>query len=209
MYSQFMSDVRTARLRRRRIQKQKVKVRVCDVSSGVAEVSRSPSRSSNNIEQFVTECRRIVALHCKRVTPTRYERLPNVASLSDHDDSADLSSMIRQIVREEEAKISTIEDIVKEEIGRTLAPISKPRRSPPQKERPRQFFNTRYEAAQTIRPQPEPHYRKQGGRRETNEWRTTEGKPICFHCGRPGHVVRYCRNRQRQNEERRNQYYQG
>ncbi|UYV84411.1 hypothetical protein LAZ67_X002045 [Cordylochernes scorpioides] len=168
-------------------------------------------RDMHNTERFVTECRRIEALHCKRVTSTRYERLPNVASLSDHDDRADLSSMIRQIVREEvqgalgstreEPKIATIENMVKEKIGRTLAPISKSRRSPPQKERPRLFFNTRYEA-QTIRPHPETRYPKQGGRRDTNEWQTTEGKPICFHCGRPGHVVRYCRDRQRQNEER-------
>ncbi|UYV64600.1 hypothetical protein LAZ67_3001273 [Cordylochernes scorpioides] len=75
------------------------------------------------------------AEHCKRVTPTRYERLPNVASLSDHDDRTDLSSMIRQIVREEvqqalgspreEPKIATIEEMVQEEIVRTLVPISK------------------------------------------------------------------------------------
>ncbi|UYV84832.1 K02A2.6-like, partial [Cordylochernes scorpioides] len=150
-------------------------------------------RDVHNTEQFVTECRRIESIHCKRVTPTKYERLPNVASLSDHDDRADLSSMIRQIVREEvqralgstreEPKISTIEDMVKEEIGRTLAPISKPRRSSPQKERPREFYNNRY-VAQTIRPQ---QPKQVNGRRDTNEWRTTEGKPICFHCGRPGH----------------------
>ncbi|UYV72273.1 hypothetical protein LAZ67_9002423 [Cordylochernes scorpioides] len=66
------------------------------------------------------------------------------------------------------------------------------------------FEKKRY-VAQTIRSHPEPLYRKQGGRRETNEWRITEGKPICFHCGRRGHGVRYCRDRQRQNEERRNQ----
>ncbi|UYV71667.1 K02A2.6-like [Cordylochernes scorpioides] len=139
-------------------------------------------RDVHNTEQFVTECRRIESLHCKRVTPTKYERLPNVASLSDHDDRADLSSMIRQIVREEvqralgstreEPKISTIEDMVKEEIGRTLAPISKPRRSSPQKERPREFYNNRY-VAQTIRPQ---QPKQVNGRRDTNEWRTTEGK---------------------------------
>ncbi|UYV85062.1 K02A2.6-like, partial [Cordylochernes scorpioides] len=150
-------------------------------------------RDVHNTEQFVTECRRIESIHCKRVTPTKYERLPNVASLSDHDDRADLSSMIRQIVREEvqralgstreEPKISNIEDMVKEEIGRTLAPISKPRRSSPQKERPREFYNNRY-VAQTIRPQ---QPKQVNGRRDTNEWRTTEGKPICFHCGRPGH----------------------
>ncbi|UYV80596.1 SLC25A29 [Cordylochernes scorpioides] len=59
------------------------------------------SRDINNTEQFLTECRCVETLHRKRVTPTRYERLPNVASLSDQDDSADPSSMIRQIVREE------------------------------------------------------------------------------------------------------------
>ncbi|UYV73206.1 hypothetical protein LAZ67_10002175 [Cordylochernes scorpioides] len=122
-----------------------------------------------------------------------------------------------QIVREEvqralgspreEPKNATIEEIVKEEIGITLAPISKSRRSPPQKEKPRQFLNTRYEAV-TIRPHPEPRYPKQGGRRDTNDWRTTEGRPICFYCGRPGHVVRYCRDRKRHNEERRNDYFQ-
>ncbi|UYV66514.1 hypothetical protein LAZ67_4001938 [Cordylochernes scorpioides] len=107
----------------------------------------------------------------------------NVKKEGTQDDGEDLSSMIRQIVREEvqralgstreEPKISTIEDMVKEEIGRTLAPISKPRRSSPQKERPREFYNNRY-VAHTIRPHPEPRYPKEGGRRDTNEWRTTE-----------------------------------
>ncbi|UYV65702.1 hypothetical protein LAZ67_3005182 [Cordylochernes scorpioides] len=174
-------------------------------------------RNIQSTEQFITECRRVEALRCRRVTPTRYERLPNVASLCDQDDGEDLSSMIRQIVRvevqrasgspREEPQNATIEEIVKEEIGRNLAPISKSRRSPPHKERPRQFLNTRYEA-ETIRPHPEPRYPKQGGRRDINDWRTTEGRPICFYCGRPGHVVRYCRDRKRHNEERRNDYFQ-
>ncbi|UYV65326.1 hypothetical protein LAZ67_3003950, partial [Cordylochernes scorpioides] len=137
-------------------------------------------RDVQSTEQFITECRRVEALRCRRVTPTRYERLPNVASLCDQDDGEDLSSLIRQIVREEvqralgsaqeEPKISTIEDMVKEEIGRTLAPISppsKPRRSSPQKERPREFYNNRY-VAQTIRPQ---QPKQVNGRRDTNEWR--------------------------------------
>ncbi|UYV77430.1 hypothetical protein LAZ67_15001001 [Cordylochernes scorpioides] len=150
------------------------------------------------------------ALRCRRVTPTKYERLPNVASLCDQDDG-DLSSLIRKIVREEikqaldspqeEPKIAVIEDLVREEIVKTLAPRSKPTISPPQASR------TRFKA-QTIRPHPEPHYRKLGKRCDTNEWRTTEGKPICFYCGRPGHVVRYCRDRKRHNEERRNEYFQ-
>ncbi|UYV77944.1 ASPRV1 [Cordylochernes scorpioides] len=171
-------------------------------------------RDVQSTEQFITECRRVEALRCRRVTPTRYELLPNVASLCDQDDGEDLSSLIRKIVREEiqqaldspheEPKIAVIEDLVREEIVKTLAPRSKPTISPPQASRPEP--NTRYEA-QTIRPHPEPHYRKQGKRCDTNEWRTTEGKPICFYCGRPGHVVRYCRDRKRHNEERRNEYF--
>ncbi|UYV62467.1 EPM2AIP1 [Cordylochernes scorpioides] len=171
-------------------------------------------RDVQSTEQFITECRRVEALRCRRVTPTKYERLPNVASLCDQDYGEDLSSLIRKIVREEikqvldspheEPKIAVIEDLVREEIVKTLAPRSKPTISPPQATRPEP--NTRYEA-QTIRPHPEPHYRKQGRRCDTNEWRTTEGKPICFYCGRPGHVVRYCRDRKRHNEERRNEYF--
>ncbi|UYV78601.1 hypothetical protein LAZ67_16002112, partial [Cordylochernes scorpioides] len=193
--------------------------KISNLMKGIAEELYQAllPRDVQSTEQFITECRRVEALRCRRVTPTRYERLPNVASLCDQDDGEDLSSMIRQIVREEvqralgspreEPKNATIEEIVKEEIGRTLAPISKSRRSPPQKEKPRQFLNTRYEA-ETIRPHPEPRYPKQGGRRDTNDWRTTEGRPICFYCGRPGHVVRYCRDRKRHNEERRNDYFQ-
>ncbi|UYV66872.1 K02A2.6-like, partial [Cordylochernes scorpioides] len=164
-------------------------------------------RDAHTTEQFVTECRRIEALHCKRVTPTRYERLPNVASLSDHDDRADLSSMIRQMVREEvqralaspreEPEISAIEHMVQQEIEKTIAPIS---RSFPQNRAPRPLPSPRYEF-QPRNFQPRPQQPKQvNGRRDTNEWRTTEGKPICFHCGRPGHVVRYCRDRRREYE---------
>ncbi|UYV81751.1 ASPRV1 [Cordylochernes scorpioides] len=164
-------------------------------------------RDAHTTEQFVTECRRIEALHCKRVTPTRYERLPNVASLSDHDEWADLSSMIRQMVREEvqralaspreEPEISAIEHMVQQEIEKTIAPIS---RSFPQNRAPRPLPSPRYEF-QPRNFQPRPQQPKQvNGRRDTNEWRTTEGKPICFHCGRPGHVVRYCRDRRREYE---------
>ncbi|UYV70043.1 K02A2.6-like, partial [Cordylochernes scorpioides] len=99
-------------------------------------------RDVQSTEQFITECRRVEALRCRRVTPTKYERLPNVASLCDQDDREDLSSLIRKIVREEiqqaldspqeEPKIAANEDLVREEILKTLASISEPTISPPQ-----------------------------------------------------------------------------
>ncbi|UYV64979.1 hypothetical protein LAZ67_3002638, partial [Cordylochernes scorpioides] len=175
-------------------------------------------RDINNTDQFVSECRRIEALHRRRVTPAKYERLPNVASLDVCDDNTDLSSMIRQIVREEvqralaapreEPRIATIEDMVREEIDKTLAPISNPFRGSPQYQTYTPSPIARRETAAPQTPRPRARYPKQEERLDTNEWRTTEGRPICFHCGRPGHVDRYCRDRRRQNDERENGYSQ-
>ncbi|UYV67845.1 hypothetical protein LAZ67_5002210, partial [Cordylochernes scorpioides] len=175
-------------------------------------------RDIKNTDQFVSECRRIEALHRRRVTPAKYERLPNVASLDVCDVNTDLSSMIRQIVREEvqralaapreEPRIATIEDMVREEIDKTLAPISNPSRGSPQYQTYTPSPIARRETAAPQTPRPRARYPKQGERLDTNEWRTTEGRPICFHCGRPGHVARYCRDRRRQNDERENGYSQ-
>ncbi|UYV64884.1 hypothetical protein LAZ67_3002276 [Cordylochernes scorpioides] len=78
------------------------------------------ARDVQSTEQFITECCRVEALHC------RYERLPNVASLCDQDDGEDLSSLIRKIIHkeiqqalhspQEEPIIAAIEDFVREEI---------------------------------------------------------------------------------------------
>ncbi|UYV61857.1 hypothetical protein LAZ67_1006863 [Cordylochernes scorpioides] len=110
-------------------------------------------RDVQSTEQFITECRRVEALRCRRVTPTKYERLPNVASLCDQDDGEDLSTLIRKIVREEikqvldfpheEPKIAVIEDLVREEIVKTLAPRSKPTISPLKQPDRNQILDTR------------------------------------------------------------------
>ncbi|UYV63754.1 hypothetical protein LAZ67_2005513 [Cordylochernes scorpioides] len=85
-------------------------------------------------DQFIAECRRVVALQGRRVTASKFERLPNVTSLGDLGDVTDLQSLIRQIVREEvqralappreEPRISSLEEIVKEEVDKVLAPMS-------------------------------------------------------------------------------------
>ncbi|UYV80572.1 hypothetical protein LAZ67_19000747, partial [Cordylochernes scorpioides] len=166
-------------------------------------------------DQFIAECRRVVALQGRRVTASKFERLPNVTSLGDLGDVTDLQSLIRQIVREEvqralappreEPRISSLEEIVKEEVDKVLAPMSgintfpmeSAARSAPQNYRKNTWYAPKVEAS--------------GSRvevRDTNEWRTPDGTPVCFHCGRPGHVVRYCRDRRRLLDERRDEMYQ-
>ncbi|UYV61801.1 hypothetical protein LAZ67_1006658, partial [Cordylochernes scorpioides] len=166
-------------------------------------------------DQFIAECRRVVALQGRRVTASKFERLPNVTSLGDLGDVTDLQSLIRQIVREEvqralappreEPRISSLEEIVKEEVDKVLAPMSgintfpmeSAARSAPRNYRKNTWYAPKVEAS--------------GSRvevRNTNEWRTPDGTPVCFHCGRPGHVVRYCRDRRRLLDERRDEMYQ-
>ncbi|UYV76114.1 hypothetical protein LAZ67_13002577, partial [Cordylochernes scorpioides] len=166
-------------------------------------------------DQFIAECRRVVALQGRRVTASKFERLPNVTSLGDLGDVTDLQSLIRQIVREEvqralappreEPRISSLEEIVKEEVDKVLAPMSgintfpmeSAARSAPRNYRKNTWYAPKVEAS--------------GSRvevRDTNEWRTPDGTPVCFHCGRPGHVVRYCRDRRRLLDERRDEMYQ-
>ncbi|UYV72599.1 HELQ, partial [Cordylochernes scorpioides] len=107
--------------------------------------------------------------------------------------------MIRQIVREEvqralaspreEPEIASTEHIVHQEIEENPGTDIKTYKTPKPLSNPRYRVQPRFLSPRT-------QYQNQGGRRDTNEWRTFEGKPICFHCGRPGHVVCYCRDRQ-------------
>ncbi|UYV78594.1 hypothetical protein LAZ67_16002094, partial [Cordylochernes scorpioides] len=80
--------------------------------------------------------------------------------------------------------------IVKEEVQQVLVPIA--RRSI-QSQRRRTFV---------------PRFRREDdytsyAPRTSDQWRTVDNQPICFHCGKPGHVLRYCRERRRTFEDAR------
>ncbi|GFV73453.1 CCHC-type domain-containing protein [Trichonephila clavipes] len=78
-----------------------------------------------------------------------------------------------------------LEEIVQDEVERVLAPVS----TKPTETRPRPTYATvtrKYRAPVQKFPL-EP--------RKTDVWRTADNRPVCFHCGRPGHVMRYCRER--------------
>ncbi|GFT77905.1 CCHC-type domain-containing protein [Trichonephila clavipes] len=73
----------------------------------------------------------------------------------------------------------------RDEVERVLAPVS----TNLQKLDPDQHYAAvtgKYRApVQKFPPQP----------RKTDVWRTADNRPVCFHCGRPGHVMRYCREK--------------
>ncbi|GFT96976.1 CCHC-type domain-containing protein [Trichonephila clavipes] len=112
-------------------------------------------------------------------------------------DETDLVSLIRTIVREEVHRLvnqtqesldsdpQSLEEIVQDEVERVLAPVS----TKPTETRPRPTYAavTRKYRAPVQKFPPEP--------RKTDVWRTADNRPVCFHCGRPGHVMRYCREK--------------
>ncbi|GBN15108.1 hypothetical protein AVEN_80425-1, partial [Araneus ventricosus] len=143
---------------------------------------------------FIKWCQHIEEMQQRRIGHTKFTRLPNVVPIASIDTENDLTSLIRKIVRDEIQKltvpqamepqmdIQSIETIVREEVGRSLNPIIS--------ERARTAYSRpQRRIQQTTKPTLEQSLRK------TDLWRTTDNRPVCFHCGRPGHVVRYCRDR--------------
>ncbi|GFS78060.1 CCHC-type domain-containing protein [Trichonephila clavipes] len=83
------------------------------------------------------------------------------------------------------AQSSGEKEIVQDEVEKVLAPVS----ATLTETRPRPTYAavTRKSRAPVQRFPPQP--------RKTDVWRTADNRPVCFYCGRPGHVMRYCRER--------------
>ncbi|UYV64575.1 hypothetical protein LAZ67_3001211 [Cordylochernes scorpioides] len=79
-----------------------------------------------------------------------------------------------------------LRDIIRSEIQQTLAPISAPRQ--PESFRPRRQYLPQNDQGYRRRTEGPPNNQR-------TQWRTEDDRPICFHCGRPGHVACYCRDR--------------
>lgn len=153
------------------------------------------------VDRFEQRCRQIENMRRTRITRPRFQRLPNVATVAVEENLGDIRSLIRGIVREELQKIfpdergyqeddfessKDISSIVREEVMEALAPLTSARRRPV----------THRPSNPVISTQPRRENRKIAGpRRRTDIWRTDDNVPLCYHCGRPGHVLRYCRER--------------
>lgn len=185
--------------------------KVSHLMKGVAEdvYQALLMKDVSTTEDFIKCCQHIEAMHQKRVGRKKFDRLPNVVPMAVVDDHQDLAAMIRRIVREELEEILTYKNgqrreeavaaIVQEEVHRALAPMSVTGESHVDNSDPP--FRTYAAAARrqasspATRRQPPPAV--QTPRRRTDVYRTEDNTPVCFHCGRPGHVVRYCRERRR------------
>ncbi|UYV67046.1 K02A2.6-like, partial [Cordylochernes scorpioides] len=149
------------------------------------------AKDIQTVDEILKFCRHLTTVKQRRIGRTKFARLSNVMPISCVDDSDDLAGLIRRIVREEIQKVfsapevvnplrevNALEQTVREEVSRALQP-TRPQVNVVQQQPRTPYYNI-------DRPtQP----------RKTEHWRTYDDKPICFHCGRPGYVVRYCRER--------------
>ncbi|UYV79687.1 hypothetical protein LAZ67_18000272, partial [Cordylochernes scorpioides] len=177
--------------------------KVSHLIKGVAEevYQALVGKDISTVDQFVAFCRRFEAFKRMRVAPPRFNRLPNVTTISTAEPE-NLEALIRRIVREEVQKFMAppstfaaqdidtpspdLRDVIRSEIQQTLAPISAPRQ--PESFRPRRQYLPQNDQGYRRRTEGPPNNQR-------TQWRTEDDRPICFHCGRPGHVARYCRDR--------------
>ncbi|UYV80667.1 hypothetical protein LAZ67_19001324, partial [Cordylochernes scorpioides] len=167
--------------------------RVAHIIKGISEDTYQVlvAKDIQTVDEILKFCRHLTTVKQRRIGRTKFARLSNVMPISCVDDSDDLAALIRRIVREEIQKVfsapevinplrevNALEQTVREEVSRALQP-TRPQVNVVQQQPRTPYYNI-------DRPtQP----------RKTEHWRTHDDKPICFHCGRPGHVVRYCRER--------------
>ncbi|UYV72258.1 hypothetical protein LAZ67_9002369 [Cordylochernes scorpioides] len=129
--------------------------KVSHLIKGVAEevYQALVGKDISTVDQFVAFCRRVEAFKRMRVAPPRFNRLPNVTTISTAEPE-NLEALIRRIVREEVQKFMAppstfaaqdidtpspdLRNVIRSEIQQTLAPISAPRQ--PESFRPRRQY---------------------------------------------------------------------
>lgn len=127
----------------------------------------------------------------------------------------DLREAIREVVKEELRRLlpptpqppqgASLLDIVRDEVQQALGSSSATTRTeaeamtyaaavntrPPRRNEP---SPRRYAAAPSSRPplHAHPEYERRPSQRKCDTWRTPDDRPLCFHCGEAGHILRHC-----------------
>ncbi|GBO13322.1 hypothetical protein AVEN_97100-1 [Araneus ventricosus] len=141
------------------------------------------------VDEFVKRCREIESLRRRRITRTRFRRLPNVSAVSAETDVGDIRSVIRETVREELGRVlpeiqyytndepetpPDIASMVREEVMETLAPLAAPRQ---RNSIPRR--NTTSRSSVSVRSPPRREARNSAVPiRKTDLWSTDSNVPL-------------------------------
>ncbi|UYV72938.1 hypothetical protein LAZ67_10001233, partial [Cordylochernes scorpioides] len=140
-------------------------------------------KDPTTVDELVKFCRQLENMKQRRIKRARYERLPN-------EELQKIMPKMTEVEPFGSSDVNSLEAIVKEEVQQVLAPIT---RRNIQSQR-RRTFVPRFQREDDYTPY---------APRTSDQWRTVDNQPICFHCGKPGHVLRYCRERRRTFEEAR------
>lgn len=126
--------------------------------------------------------------------------------------SDNLREVIREIVREElrrllpssaQPQAATLMDVVREEVQQALGT---PTATEPQAMTYAAVVRTPQPQRQPLHPvrheqlvpghrlpaPARPAYEQRSSPRKCDAWRTSDNRPLCFHCGEAGHILRHC-----------------
>lgn len=175
-----------------------------------AGLVRNPPTTVDEFIKEATIIERALQQRCRHI-----DRLSNTTPMSAAAQNAttsesSLRELIRSILREElqtlvapstEPAVASVAEVVRQELRQAFSspapcPESRPlsyadavRRPPPPP--PTTPFHPR--------PVTTPSWQREPGRRpparRTDLWRTADRRPLCFYCGEPGHIARYCPHR--------------
>lgn len=176
-------------------------------------------KSPKTVAEIVEECGKFEEMRNRRLS-SGFQRLPQTLATSSPCDTQSLLDLVRRVVAEEIQSImyasppapfarpqtyaqpnDTVAPITLPAPGtedmfcpQNTTPASRPTYAQVCASRPWQpglRYAPRFDPPQLASDGPPPYT----GSSRTNIWRTPDGRPICYYCRSPGHILRYCRRR--------------